>query len=489
MMRIIAKKVNNTLTRQARCAKKFVYLSTNLENIMTHRRAEPLTFSLLQETVLNDWFAPMKQAFEKVRYSDRIFQSLPMLSFTLLGGFRQLLSINTLREQIQTLFHWDEGSERVPVPRSTLSDAMGSSTRRDILRQAVSHLVPWAQDTLGDRLSDIEGIGQRSVLAIDATYQVESSHYRRVLPKQGGNDNQKGHMLLTYYDLRRGIPLNVKTETASRGEMRVLKETASHHVTDWSRIRHAIYVVDRAFMDGAYWDERKKKLKATVITRLKSTFVYTCTKQRKIAKRPCNEKVLSDQVIDLQCAKQPWRLIEWQSPEGIVYQYLTNDFSLEPGVVAFLYYRRWDEEKYFDNFKNDLANAKAWGKSPVAIEQQALMGLMTYVLTLLFLQRRYQELDLPNGDNTQQYKHLRKVEQYLEQQESMETEKSSKSDTKENDEEAPKSVIRYDAYRAFYAQLSKITRQVWRFLKNCLGRKSSHALYQAQLKPLLLGYL
>jgi hypothetical protein len=35
--------------------------------------------------------------------------------------------------------------------------------------------------------------------------------------------------------------------------------------------------------------------------------------------------------------------------------------------VAFLYFRRWDEEKYFDNFKNDMANKKVWGKSPVAI--------------------------------------------------------------------------------------------------------------------------
>ncbi len=117
---------------------------------------------------------------------------------------------------------------------------------------------------------------------------------------------------------------------------------------------------------------------------MKSTLVYTQKEQRVVSALPCNEKVLSDQVIELQCAKQPWRLIEWLSPDGITYRYLTNDFSLEPGVVAFLYYRRWDEEKYFDNFKNDLANAKAWGKSLVAIEQQALMGLMTYVLTQLF---------------------------------------------------------------------------------------------------------
>lgn len=453
---------------------------------MTPRRADSLTDSLLNDTVLHDWFQPMAQAFTKVRYSDRTFQSLPMLGYAVLGGLRQLLSIQSLREQVQTLFHWDVSAERVPVARSTWSDAMGSRTRRDLLRQATRQLVAAARHTLTDKFATIDGLAQRPILAIDATYQAESSHFVRVLPKEGGNDNQKGHMLLTYYDLRCGIPVQVKTETASLGEMRVLKED-DPDATDWSRVRQAIYVVDRAFIDGAYWDERKKSIHATVITRMKSTLAYTLTAQREVAALPCNENVLSDHVIDLTSAKQPWRLIEWQSPEGTVYRYLTNDFSLEAGVVAFLYYRRWDEEKYFDNFKNDLANAKAWGKSPVAIEQQAVMGMMTYILTRLFLQRRYQELDLPRGDGTQDLKQARRVEQYLEQQEGNDHAEDPTGEWDE-DEEAPEEK-RYDAYRAFYAQLSKITRQVWRFLKNCFREKSSLALYQRQLKPLLQGYL
>jgi len=453
---------------------------------MTTPRADSLTHSLLQETVLQEWFQPMQQAFDKVRFSDRIFQSLPMMSYALLGGLRQLLSIETLREQVQTLFHWDVNAERLPVARSTWSDAMGSRTRRDLLRQATHQLVGLAQKTLMDKCSGIDGIGQRPIVAIDATYQEESSHYVRILPTEGGTDNQKGHMLLTYYDLRHGIPVKVKTETASMGEMRVLK-AADPEAMDWSRVRQAIYVVDRAFTDGAYWDERKQSLHATVITRMKSTLVYTLTDQRKVAALPCNEKVLSDHTITLQCAKQPWRLIEWLSPEGITYRYLTNDFSLEPGVVAFLYYRRWDEEKYFDNFKNDLANAKAWGKSPVAIEQQALMGLMTYILTQLFLQRRYRELALPKGDGTQTRKHARKVEHYLAQQAEADHQDPHADAWDEEDE--PPELIQYDAYRAFHAQLSKITRQVWRFLKNCFREKHSLLLYQRQLKPLLQGYL
>lgn len=452
---------------------------------MTHRRAEPLTESLLQDTVLDDWFRPMQHALDKVRYSDAIFKSLPMVSFALLGGLRQLLSIKTLREHVQTLFHWDHCAERIPVPRSTWSDAMSSHSRRGIVRQAIMHLVSFARSHLADKLSGVEGIAQRPVLAIDATYQTESSHYHRVLPEDGGEDNQKGHMLLTYYDMRCGIPVHVSTQTLSMGEMRVLKED-DPDAFDWSRVAGAIYVVDRAFIDGRYWDERKKTLKATVITRLKSTLHYSVTQARDIKAQPCNEQVLSDTQIQLQCAQAPWRLIEWCSPEGMVYQYLTNDFSLEPGVVAFLYYRRWDEEKYFDNFKHDLANDKAWGKTRVAIEQQALMGLMSYVLTQLFLQRRFEELDLPNGDTTQARKQMRKVEHYLAQQTGQSMDELDALDEYEEDE---KPIPRYDAYRAFYAHLSKITRQVWRFLKNCFSKKSSQQLYLRQLKPLLMGYL
>jgi len=131
---------------------------------MKLRRAEHLTQSLLQDTVLDDWFYPMQQALDKVRYSDRIFQSLPMMSFTLLGGLRQLLSINTLREQTQTLFHWDEGAACPPVPRATGSDATNSRTRRDILREAVGQLVISARERLPDKFTTIDGIGRPMAL-------------------------------------------------------------------------------------------------------------------------------------------------------------------------------------------------------------------------------------------------------------------------------------------------------------------------------------
>lgn len=456
--------------------------------IMKRRRAEPITESLLHETILNDWFHPMQEALAKVRFSDAIFKSLPMASFILFGGLRQLLSLSTLREQVQTLFHLDTDAERLPVARSTWSDAMASKKRRDMLRQACEELVKMARLSLPDRFAGIDNLGRRPVLAIDATYQEESSHFHRVLPKEGGCDNQKGHMLLTYYDLRCGMPIDVKTETESLGEMRVLKANHNAHI-DWSRTPSALYIVDRAFIDGRYWDERKKRFKATVITRYKSVLNYTEVQARTVPELPYNEQVISDTEIHLACSEEPWRLIQWRSPEGEVYRYLTNDFTLEPGMVAFLYYRRWDAEKYFDNFKNDLAGAKAWCKSSVAIEQQALMGLMTYILTMLFVNKYSESLSIE--EKTQFRKQARKQDDYFEQKTGKQGNRKSLDDDVTNDEDEinEEPILQYDACRAFWTRLSKITRQVWRFLKNCFGKKSSRGLYQRQLRPMLEGYI
>jgi hypothetical protein len=133
-------------------------------------------------------------------------------------------------------------------------------------------------------------------------------------------------------------------------------------------------------------------------------------------------------------------------------------------VVAFLYHRRWDKEKYYDCFKNDLAGDKAWGKSPVAIEQQALLGMATSILTRLFLMRRQADLALPLPDATQNRKHEKKRASYAQSDQGI-------------------------LLRAQWPNLSKISRQVWRFLRHCFTAKHEPALYTRQLEPLLRAYL
>lgn len=426
---------------------------------MKHRLT-PLVHTLTQDTVLEQWFRPMQAALDRVRYPSNVFATLSMPTFLLLGGLRQLQSHDSLREQVQSLMHIDN-HHKPPLARSTWSDALASKKRAAITRQAFSQLTSHARTVLPDRFADMPNLGDRHLIAIDASYQTESTHYQPVYPKAGGTDNSKGHMLMTFYDLRKGIPLDVKTETTSRGEMRVIKEGLDDEY--WMSIKQALYSVDRAFIDARYWDERKRLYQATMVTRFKSILVYEETQSRPVAKLACNDGVVSDTEITLRLSKQTWRRVEFLSETGESYVYLTNDFSLEPGELAFIYHRRWDEEKFFDNFKNDLGNAKAWGKSPTAIEQQTVLAMMTYILTRLFLEQQFKQLSLGNGDTTQAKKHEKKV----------------------NHHQKDGGI----SLRAYWRQMSKIPLQVWRFFKNCFMKKATSMLYEWQLKPILMHYL
>ena len=176
-------------------------------------------------------------------------------------------------------------------------------------------------------------------------------------------------MLLSHFDLRKGIPLSATVQTQSMGEMRVLK-LACDSLANPLNTRRAIHVVDRAYVDGAFWDKRLSKYSSTVITPLKSILIYSVTHDNPVPPTPMSDGVLSDQQAQFKFSNYPWRLIRFRAPNGELYEYITNDLSLPAGVVAFLYHRRWDKEKYYDCFKNSLASTKAWGKRSTAIEQQ-----------------------------------------------------------------------------------------------------------------------
>lgn len=479
---------------------KFLYAICTVKR-MKNTRSDQAAKCLLDNTVFEQWLKPFVNCLSQVRYSENRFLSLPMNNFLMFCVFRQIQAITTLRESVQNIFHLNTDVSAPPVPRSTMSDALSSTTRRNIIRAACENLITLARKELPDKLSFVHGIGQREVIAIDATYQTESTHFHSVSTKEGGNDNSKGHLLMTFYDVRKGIPIYVNAETASIGEMRLLKEI-DQKIKAKTRVKNGIFVVDRAFIAQLYWKTLKETTGSTVITRTKSTFVFDYKEFRDINPLLCNEKVVSDQLIDWGVKKgevSRWRLITWKSPEGLLYEYITNDLDLEPGTIAFLYYKRWDEEKYFDNFKNDLGNSQAWGKSIVSIEQQALFGMSTYILTMLFLNRHRTELGLLE-DTTQKRKKEKRIEKYLDGK-ALETEiqKEKENGDIDNadgaemrfkvDNKSGDNILMYDAYRAYYSQLSKITRQVWRFLKNCYREKSVPGLYERQLKPLLTGYL
>jgi hypothetical protein len=64
-----------------------------------------------------------------------------------------------------------------------------------------------------------------------------------------------------------------------------------------------------------------------------------------VADIPANEEVLKNLCISLRSSRQDGRLIIFSSRLGHLVAFLTKESDLAPGIIAFLYSRRWEEEE------------------------------------------------------------------------------------------------------------------------------------------------
>jgi hypothetical protein len=418
-------------------------------------RLTTLMDRLTSQTVLGELLAPITEALARIRNADGNASVLSMADFIALGVLRHLQGMRTLREQVQSLLDLSpEERLQAPLARSSWSDALSSARRRDVLEAALPRLLAEAQEVLPDRLAGLPELGVRPVHAMDGTYQKESAHFGRCTPRQGGEDNPKGHALLSFYNVRLGCPADVYVDTRSRHETALLRDYDQSKQA-MTRQRGALWLVDRGFIDARFWDNHKRRLGITMITPMKRGL--------RVAKLPLNEGVEQDLQVTLSSSPELWRLISYCTRRGHRVEFLTNAFDLEPGLIAFLYARRWEEEKCFDTWKNDFSQAKAWGASPVAIDNQARLAIIASILVAILLHRQMGQQGI--GDE----KSLRKQDR---------RQRSATDGTDRPDWTTP--IFRYT---------SKVSRQVLRFFKHCFHKPASQALYEAQLRPMLLAYL
>lgn len=285
------------------------------------------------------------------------------------------------------------------------------------------------------------------------------------MPKEGGEDNPKGHALLSFYNLRLGVPEDVQVETRSRHETAILRDY-DRSPQALTQERHTLFLVDRAFIDARFWDAKKAKCAITIITRMKAKLRIDSTEDLGIDADPLNAGVQRNLRVMLSSSPEPWRLIAYRTRRGHVVELLTNDFTLQPGVAAFLYSRRWEEEKCFDTWKNDFSQAKAWGKRAVAIDNQVRLAIVTSILVAMILANTL------GSDGLTDTKALRR---------------QARRQAKQPDQ--PDGTDRPDWTAPLFRYTAKVSRQVLRFFKHCFLKPASPALYERELRPLLMAYL
>jgi len=145
-----------------------------------------------------------------------------------------------------------------------------------------------------------------------------------------------------------------------------------------------IHAYDPAIIDYAQWHRWKQGRGIYIITMEKSNSALGKVADRPFdADDPRNTGIVSDEML---CTSKGYRLrrIRYCDPEtGKTYSYLTCEFTLPPGLIAFIYKLRWDAEKTFDQVKNIFGEKKAWATSAESKIQQACFIALAHNLILM----------------------------------------------------------------------------------------------------------
>jgi len=162
-----------------------------------------------------------------------------------------------------------------------------------------------------------------------------------------------------------------------------------------------LYVWDRAGIDFLQWHRWKSTSGVYFLSRTKTNMKLEHPLANPYDKSdPLNGGVVSDDMVSHSKGTMIRRVMLKIPETGETMGFLTNlPIGIPPGVVAQLYSMRWNIEKVFDEIKNKLLEAKAWGKTPTARKMQAAFIALTYNLSQLLSEEITQEHGLVDSVN------------------------------------------------------------------------------------------
>jgi len=166
-------------------------------------------------------------------------------------------------------------------------------------------------------------------------------------------------------------------------EMRTLKRlTLDQFRLGAPKGRKVLHVYDPACIDYGLWHDLKTG-GVYFLTRQKSnTQMMNCGPLRFDRSDPINVGVLLDEQVGV--AGTMLRHVRYQCAlSGETHDFLTNERTIAPGLLARIYQMRWNIEKVYDEVKNKFHEQKAWASSPTAKSMQAHFVCLTHNLMVL----------------------------------------------------------------------------------------------------------
>jgi hypothetical protein len=155
--------------------------------------------------------------------------------------------------------------------------------------------------------------------------------------------------------------------------------------------RKVLWAWDRAGIDFQLWHHWKHCHGIYFVSRTKENMRLDVIGQTTIDPSPFNHGVLADELVatsqGVMMRRVRYQPAPGQSRDGQPLEFITSDFTLAPGLIAWIYQRRWEVEKVFDQLKNKLEETKAWASRAEAKIAQAHFLCLTHNLLELLARR------------------------------------------------------------------------------------------------------
>jgi len=349
--------------------------------------AETRTKGPTTDTITSVFFEPLRDALSLSEHT-RACPSFPDWEHLTAGVGRCLERVQSGRDWIQQL--WHQFSMKLGV--SCFFESLGSARRLELVQDVnarVASRCDTGAEASDDPFSAYPELDDFGIYAADGHYHACSAHEDTI----DGKRYAVGHFFVT----------NLRTQSMRHLDVARPKRKREHDITALKRLspkllrmgesrgRKVLIAYDPAVIDFIQWYNWKQAKGIYIVTREKENMALQCCGKLDVDRNdPRNNGVVSDELVGHSKGRLIRRIVYTDPVHGKQYRFITNEMTLPPGLIAFVYKKRWDIEKIFDQMKNKLLEKKAWAKSPTAKCQQAAFMCLTHNL-MLILERTIEE--------------------------------------------------------------------------------------------------
>ncbi|CAN5846104.1 hypothetical protein BH11VER1_BH11VER1_14180 [soil metagenome] len=328
------------------------------------------------------FFAPIAALSARLQHR----RSCPSLSdhdWLHLGICRVLETVKSGRNFLQSM----QAKLRVPTHHHFFA-ILKSPRRLALCQELNTQLTTVMSRTVPDAFADFPALDGFDLYAADGHSHAAASHDA----PQPSSTSDTG---FTKFATSHIYALNLRTHALSHlAQADQVSRRKEHEIRTLKRLtldafrqgalmrRKTLYLYDSACIDYDFWHKLKRG-SVYFITRMKSnTSMLKSGSFKTDLTLPVNAGVLLDEQVGVQ--QIMLRHVQYRCPKTKeVYDFLTNEMTIPPGLIARLYQMRWDIEKVYDEVKNKCHEQKAWASSVTAKAMQAQFICLAHNLMVI----------------------------------------------------------------------------------------------------------